>query len=661
MRPKLLLAGLLSLAGSGALAQQAPALQPAAQALTARHFARLPTYDHAELSPDGRHLAMTARVDGATMLGVLRLADLETVSTLHFARGRSTIGDFTWSAGNRLMIELGEDYGALAQPQLTGELATMDLDGGNKTLLFSNRLGKWFSTGTHITSRRTPRGSAYIEDPLVDDAGSALIRLRLVDSDFAALYRLDEQSGDTRKIASSPMRYPWNYFADRAGNPRLVWGANDDHDAPVIFHRVSDRWLPLALPGVRVSPQLVSADGRLAWFRAEAADGRTCLVEWDSSNPGAPARERLCRPSNVLGAVIADATRRPVAVEIGDRGELAVLDDQAIEVLVLQSLQKQFAGQMVRLASTSRDHRVLLYRVYSDRNSGEYYVYDAATGKARFLDATQGWLDPDRMAAQRRVEFKARDGLPLSGFVTMPPGKGTKNLPLVVIPHGGPIGIRDHWGWDADAQHLASRGYAVLQVNFRGSGGYGEAFRKAGYREWGGKMIDDITDSARALIADGTVDGGRVCIYGGSYGGYAALMSAIREPDLYRCAVGYAGVYDLPLLFSESDVTRQRIGRRFWQDSMGDDPALLRAQSPVHRLETLRAAVMIVHGEEDQRAPYSQAKALRDAMERRKLPYEWLVKASEAHGFYDEANRTELFEKVGAFIDRHIGPAAIRR
>ena len=661
MTSKLLLAGLLSLAISVVQAQQAPAPQVSAQALTARHFARLPTYDHAELSPDGTHLAMTARVDGAVMLGVLRLADLQTVSTLHFAQGRSTIGDFTWSAGNRLLIELGEDYGSLAQPQLTGELASMDLDGSNKTLLFSNRLGKWFSTGTHITSRRTPRGAAYVEDPLVDDAGFALIRLRVPDSEFDALYRLDERSGDTRKIAAAPMRYPWDYYADRSGNPRLVWGANDDHDAPVIFHRASDRWLPLTLPGVRVRPQLVSGDGKLAWFRAEAADGRTCLLEWDSSRPEAPARERLCRPSNVLGAVLSDADRRPVAVEIGDRGEIAVLDAQAIEVQVLQSLQAQFPGQMVRLASTSRDHRVLLYRVHSDRNSGEYYVYDAATGKARFLDATQSWLDPDRMAAQRRVEFKARDGLPLHGFVTMPPGKGTKNLPLVVIPHGGPIGIRDWWGWDADAQYLASRGYAVLQVNFRGSGGYGEAFRKAGYREWGGKMIDDLTDSTRTLIADGTVDGGRVCIYGGSYGGYAALMSAIREPDLYRCAVGYAGVYDLPLLFRESDVTLQRIGRRFWQDSMGDDPALLQAQSPVSRLDTLRAAVMIVHGEEDLRAPYSQAKALRAALERRKLPYEWLVKANEGHGFYDEANRTELFEKVGAFIDRHIGTAAARK
>ena len=653
MKTKLLLAGLLSLVTSLALAQQAST--PAAPALTARHFARLPTYDRAELSPDGKHLAMTARVDGAVMLGVLRLSDLQTVSTLSFARGRSTIGDFTWSAGNRLLIELGEDYGSLAQPQLTGELASMDLDGSNKTLLFSNRLGKWFSTGTHITSRRTPPGSAYIEDALVDDAGFALIRLQLVDSDFAALYRLDEKNGDTRKIAAAPMRYPWRYFADRAGNPLLVWGANDDNDAPVIFHRESDRWTPLVLPGVRVRPELVSGDGRQAWFRAEAADGRTCLVEWDSSRPAAPARERLCRPTNVLGAVLADADRRPIAVGIGDRGEIAVLDGAAIEVQVLQSLQRQFPGQMVQLASTSRDHRVLLYRVYGDRNSGEFYVYDVATGKARFLDATQSWLDPDRMAEQRRVEFKARDGLPLSGFLTLPPGKGDRKLPLVVVPHGGPIGIRDWWGWDADAQYLASRGYAVLQVNFRGSGGYGEAFRKAGYREWGGKMIDDITDSTRALIADGTVDGSRVCIYGGSYGGYAALMSAIREPDLYRCAVGYAGVSDLPLLFSESDATRLRIGRRFWEDSIGNDPDLLRTQSPVNRLETLRAPVMIVHGEEDLRAPYGQAKALRAALERRKLPYEWLVKANEAHGFYDEANRTELFEKVGAFIDRHIG------
>lgn len=621
----------------------------------ARDFARLPTYEKVELSPDGTHLAMTARVDGVMALGVVRLSDMETVSALHFPYGNTIVG-FDWSAGNRVIAELGTEDGALARPQASGELAVMDLDGRNKAMLFSELRKTFFSTGSHITSRITPKGRAYVEDPLVDDPKYALIRI--ADGDFAALYRINETNGETSRIAAAPVRQPWRYFVDRAGRPRLVWGVNDSLDAPVIHYRQADRWQPLPLTGAQVVPLQVSADGRWAYFRIEAADGRQCLVEWDSSQPQAPARELVCRPGAVLGALLADVGGKPYAVEVGELGEVAVINPKAPELPVLLSLQKQFSGQVVQLVSASRDHGVLLYRVRSDRNSGEFFIFNAATGKAAFLDALQSWLDPAQMAEQRRLNFTARDGLSLAGYLTLPPGKGDRNLPLVVMPHGGPIGVRDRWGWDADAQFLASRGYAVLQVNFRGSGGYGEAFRKSGYREWGGKMIDDLTDSVRALIASGTADAGRVCIYGGSYGGYAALMSAVREPGLYRCAVGYAGVYDLPLLFKESDVTAVSIGRRYWQDSIGKDPSFLREQSPVQRLDSLRAAVLIVHGKQDPRAPYGQAKALREGLERRKLPYEWLVKDKEMHGFYDEANRTEFFETLGAFIDRHIGTAS---
>jgi len=654
MRPNWLLAAVLCLSGDLAHAQTATESQ-ATPAPTARAFARLPTYEKVELSPDGRHLALTARVDGAMVLGVVNLAGMKPVSALRFSRG-STVANFHWSAPNRIITEMGTEDGFLAQPLLTGELFAMDLDGKNKTLLYSYRSAQFTATGTRITSKLAPTGYAYVEDPLIEDPATALVRI--VDTEgYAGLYRLSETTGDTGKLASAPMRYPWRYFVDRLGRPRLVWGTADQADTPVIYRREGDTWQPLMLKGRKVTPKLVSADGKLAYFEIEAADGGECLVEWDSSTPEKPVRELLCKPRALLGNVLTDAAGRPCAVEIGEGG-LAVIDEGAIEVQVLRSLQEQFPGQIVKLVSNSRDHRVLLYRVFSDRNSGELYVFDVASGKARFLDAYQSWLDPEQMAEQRRIEVKSRDGLALHGLVTLPPGKGEQKLPLVVFPHGGPIGQLDRWGWNADAQFLASRGYAVLQVNFRGSGGYGDAFQKAGYREWGGKMIDDITDSVRALISNGTADAGRICIYGGSYGGYAALMSAVREPELYRCAIGYAGVYDLPLLFGDSDVTESQIGKRYWQDSIGKDPAFLEEQSPVNRLDSLRAAIMIVHGKEDFRAPYSQAKSLRDALERRKIPYEWLVKDNEMHGFYDEANRTELFEKIGAFVDRHIGAGA---
>ncbi len=273
------------------------------------------------------------------------------------------------------------------------------------------------------------------------------------------------------------------------------------------------------------------------------------------------------------------------------------------------------------------------------------------------IDSQRDWIDPRQMAEQRAVEFKARDGQAIHGLLTLPPGVPAHKLPLVVNPHGGPFGIMDSWGWSREPQLLASRGYAVLQVNFRGSGGYGAGFESAGRQGWDTVMIDDITDATHWAVQQGFADASRICIYGASYGGYAALMSALREPDLYRCVIGYAGVYDLPRLRRDSDIAETAQGRRFMNEFIGDDKRL-KAASPLTYIDRLKAAVMIVHGEEDKRAPFSQAKALRGALDERHYPYEWLTKPDEGHGFYEEANLMELYTRLLAFLDRNIGAQA---
>ena len=363
----------------------------------------------------------------------------------------------------------------------------------------------------------------------------------------------------------------------------------------------------------------------------------------------------LCKPFSFLGNVYFSAADQPYGYDGGDQTGVVLIDKKPLEAQALALLQAQFQGQLVYPVNSTRKHDKLLYRVYSDRNSGEYYIFDAALQEASFFDAEQPWLDPDRMASVRRVRYAARDGLMIDGFLTLPPGKPDKNLPTVVLPHGGPIGVSDRWGWDADAQFLASRGYAVLQMNYRGSGGYGNAFEKKGFGEWGGKIIDDITDGVRWAVAQGVADGKRLCIFGASYGGYAALMSAVREPDLYRCAIGYAGAYDMNLLYSDAFATRKASGRLFWEDAIGITVEARRQQSPISYIDQLKAAVMIVHGEDDIITPLSQAKALRSALDARKKPYQWLVKSKEGHGFHNEDNRVELYDKLAAFLEQHIG------
>jgi dipeptidyl aminopeptidase/acylaminoacyl peptidase len=260
------------------------------------------------------------------------------------------------------------------------------------------------------------------------------------------------------------------------------------------------------------------------------------------------------------------------------------------------------------------------------------------------------------MAASEPVAVKARDGLPLHGYLTRPPGHDpAKQLPLVVFVHGGPYGIRDDWEFEPHVQMMASRGYAVLQVNYRGSGGYGHAFEVAGHREWGGRMQDDVTDATQWAVAQGVADPKRICIFGGSYGGYAALEGAVKEPDLYACSIGYVGVYDLRLMFTRGDIPQSSSGDNYLKNVLGEDESVLWDRSPVAHVDRLKAKVMLIVGGQDQRVPPVQGESMRIALNKAHIPYEWLYQRTEGHGFYDEKNTEDMFAKVIAFLDHNIG------
>jgi dipeptidyl aminopeptidase/acylaminoacyl peptidase len=295
--------------------------------------------------------------------------------------------------------------------------------------------------------------------------------------------------------------------------------------------------------------------------------------------------------------------------------------------------------------------------VTGDREPGRFYLYEASSGELKLLNKRKPWLDNKQLATMRPITLEARDGLELHGYVATPPGSDGKNLPLVVVPHGGPYWVHDDWSFDEDTQVLATRGYAVLRVNFRGSGGFGRAYIDAGMREWGGKMQDDVTDATRWAIEQGIADPTRVCIYGASYGGYAALMGAVKDPDLYRCAIGVAGVYDLELAKKWGDIQRSRFGERYLERALGSDRAEIARRSPARRAKEIKAAVMLVHGGRDFRVSPEHAKAMRKALDEAGVPYEGYFPSYEAHGIADDKNRLEYYTRILAFLDRHIGGA----
>jgi dipeptidyl aminopeptidase/acylaminoacyl peptidase len=310
----------------------------------------------------------------------------------------------------------------------------------------------------------------------------------------------------------------------------------------------------------------------------------------------------------------------------------------------------------VQFGSHTRDGRNVIVVVEGDRNPGEFYLYDASKKKLSFLLSRQPWIKPEQLAPMEPAKFAARDGLALHGFLTRPFGKDSaKKLPLVVFVHGGPYGIYDTWRYDSTVQMLASRGYAVLQVNFRGSGGYGEKFRDAGWREWGGKMQDDVTDATHWAIAEGYADPGRICIFGASYGGYAALEGAVKEPDLYRCAIGYVGIYDLGMMYKRGDIPQSKFGKNYLKRALGENANELDERSPVAHVDRLKAKVMLIVGGSDSRVPEEQGKQMHFALRGHNIEHEWIYQRNEAHGFYNETHTAEMYQKVLTFLDQQIG------
>ena len=338
----------------------------------------------------------------------------------------------------------------------------------------------------------------------------------------------------------------------------------------------------------------------------------------------------------------------------GTEPQYEVLDPRA--KVQAQALQEAFPGQRAVPTAISADGREMLVFVYSDVNPGAYYAFDIAKRQAELLGAQQPWLPPSLMAPVRSGSLKTSDGFTVNYLVTVPKA-GHGPFPMVVIPHGGPIGIFDSNGFDPETQLLVSRGYAVLKVNYRGSGGSGARFETAGNHQWGRKIEDDIEQVVHAVIHTSPVDPDRVCIYGASYGGYSALMSMIRDPALFKCAASYAGVTDLPLLYDTTDVQFDKQVRDEMADIIGDpttDAAKLRAISPVYLADKIKRPVLLAQGGEDTRVDMEQAYRLKLVMETLKKPVEFKFFPYEIHGFRYSEDATDFYLRLLDFLGRYI-------
>ena len=310
-------------------------------------------------------------------------------------------------------------------------------------------------------------------------------------------------------------------------------------------------------------------------------------------------------------------------------------------------LAKMYPDDTVSITSSTRDYKVSVALISGDRQPGRFVLLNVDDRNVEHLASRYPNLPAEHLAPMAPVEFQVRDGATVYGYVTSA-AKTPRPGPMVVVLHGGPHGIRDYWGFDPVVQLLASRGYHVLQVNFRGSGGYGHAYMSRGFGEWGGLMQDDVTDATRWAIKTGLADAERVCIMGASYGAYAALMGVAREPGLYRCAVGQAGIYDLTIMERAGDVRERLSGIHYIRQILGDVD--LDTRSPTHLADRIRARVMLVHGGIDRRAPPMHARRMRDELEKAGHEVTWLFDDDQGHGFIGNEVNEDQYRRILAFL-----------
>ena len=626
-----------------------------AQALTADDFAKRPEAWEVSLSPSGQYVAMAVPTpDGReTRLEVLDITTGKS-QVLRFGP-QMHVADILWTGDEQIVVARAESQPMKAQPVSQGELYTTDARGKNQDVLFGyvpEREGK--------RGKRNDHGVSWVVAVPQGEPGMAMVQFSCWDcgdTPDTVIFKVNTETGARKEVERDPQGTTYGF--DQAGEARFrtTW---NDQDQPILSYRrhKGEAWAPLP----------ASIAGRLIYNVRFAPDNNTLYAfVTDGKEPAqayridleAGTRTKLAGDPDVAvsGFMYQGLGGTPFAVTYsGTKPMLQYIDPQSEWAKLHAMLMQAVPGHLVYFTSFSRDGSKVLFSAVSDRNVGSYYLYDRTAGKLQKVVDYKPWFKPEDMATSMPFEFTSRDGQKLFGYYT---AKGTGPKPMVVMAHGGPFGISDTWGFDDEIQFLASRGYAVLQVNYRGSGSRGEGFMESGWKGWGTTIQHDVTDAVRWAIAQKLADPDRICTYGASFGGYTALEQPIQEPGLYKCAIGYAGVYDLPLMRkTDKNFYESRRGTRFWERTLGTDMDELARISPARHAADLKVPVMLIHGTSDKTADFNQYKAMLSALEDAgKAPETYVVKG-EGHGFVKPEHQAELYRRIDAFLAKYIGPDA---
>ncbi|GEN99303.1 peptidase S9 [Novosphingobium sediminis] len=617
-----------------------------AEKVSTEIFSQLPFISDPKLSPDGKLIAAQVTLGGKTLIGIF---DPSTGKNKMLNPGKSLeLNWIRWAGNDRVLISLGQTVPIYGEDFWSTRLLAYDVSTQEQRYIATRREG-------------------LIGDDVlwVDPEGkTALISVGRTIFDYPSVWQVDLATS-TFKQTISQRDGVLKWIADNAGVVRaglqfggqswkLLYRAKDGDDFRTVVkadYDDDDAFYDVAriFQGSDEGYQklLNEKTGRYALWRFNFATRKPGEIVFEA--PGVDVDDFDTKP---------DSPDLWAAYYTTDRSRAHWFDPELAKVQ--DAIDKAVAGAVGDRAATivsySRDRLRMLVHLGGSNDPGRYYLFDQRDGVMQLFAQSNEQLKPRMLAATRYTSYKTRDGLDVPAYLTLPPGRTAKGLSLIIMPHGGPYGIRDNGSYDVEVQFLANRGYAVLQPEYRGSGGYGKAFSEKGEGQWGRAMQDDLDDGMDWLAGQGTIDPKRVCIVGSSYGGYAALWGAVRNPERYRCAASFAGVSDLKrqMQFWDSMASSGK-SRTEWRKTIKGDNAKfdLTSVSPLYAIDKLKVPVLLVHGDDDQRVPYKQSKLYADALAKAGKEYEFVTLKGEGHGFSSNANLKLWLDKLDAFLAKN--------
>jgi len=504
-----------------------------------------------------------------------------------------------------------------------------------------------------------PKVRTEVLDQMDNFPNEVLIGLNKRNPEVFDPFRLNIETGEMKQLAENPGNIQ-GWMMDHDGKLRAAYAIVDGVNTQLLYReKETDLFKPVLTTNFKesLSPMFFTFDNKNIYATSNLGRDKSVVVEFDIAN-GKEIRTLYENPDFDVSGVEYSKKRKVLTTATFESWKIEQYFFDEETKKIFDRVQQEVGNLNIFIPWSTKDEDKFIVRAYSDRSLGSYYIYDKTADKLTKIADISPWLKQEELAEMLPIQYQSRDGLTLNGYLTLPVGytmETAKNLPLVMNPHGGPW-ARDSWYFNPEIQFLANRGYAVLQVNFRGSTGYGKKFWESSFKQWGLTMQDDITDGVQWLIDKGIADKEKIAIYGGSYGGYATLQGLVKNPDLYAAGVDYVGVSNM-FTFMQTIPPYWKPMLEMFYEMVGNpksDSALLASVSPALNADKIKAPLFIAQGANDPRVNKAESDQIVEALKKRGVTVEYMVKDNEGHGFRNEENRFDFYRAMEKFLGEHL-------